>query len=223
MSLKINLYHEVIRARRDEQYDPLRLSMIALLIVATGLVGYYVYALAEKTSVESAFRKKQAAYNELEPKVKKATEEEVELNKLISVSDNLSKRMEERFYWGPVFEHLIAAVPPKVQITRCSGEIGSDPTRRGQMSIEGVAAGEEPRKVAEDLRVDLEERLKSKFKNVSALFRSLEDGTEKVTFVGAKLPTANFTIAINFTYKEAPPATPTPAPRRSKRIAQQPQ
>ena len=221
MPLKINLYHEVIRARRDEQYDPLRLSMIALVIVATCLVGYYVYALAGKSSVESAFKQKQAAYDALQPKVKKAVEDEAELNKLLSVTDQLSKRMEERFYWGPVFEHIVAVVPPAVQVTRCSGDIASDTLRRGQVTMEGLAAGEEPRKVAESLRVQLEERLKTKYKNVTALFRSLEDGAEKVTYEGAKLPTVNFNIAITFAQKTAVEPTPAPEPRRSKRIAKQ--
>ena len=33
MVLRINLYHEVLRAKRQQQYDPLKLSLLALIIV----------------------------------------------------------------------------------------------------------------------------------------------------------------------------------------------
>src|SRR4051812_33939988 len=100
MSLKINLYHEVLRARHDEQYDPLRLSMIGLIVIVACLAGYYVIALAGKSSVENAYRAKQQEYADLQPKVKAAEAQEEELNKHLGLADKLQQRIEDRFYWG---------------------------------------------------------------------------------------------------------------------------
>jgi Tfp pilus assembly protein PilN len=218
MSLKINLYHEVLRARHDEQYDPLRLSMIGLIVIVACLAGYYVIALAGKSSVENAYRAKQQEYADLQPKVKAAEAQEEELNKHLGLADKLQQRIEDRFYWGPVFEQLVTVVPPNVQITRCSGDIAPDGGRRCQITVEGLAAGEEPRRVAEDLRVRLLEKLGATYKNATAVFRNLEDGTEKVMLDGNRLATANFNIGINFVPKSTP--EPTPAPRKvTRRIA----
>ena len=218
MPIKINLYHEVIRARHEEQYDPLRLSMIGLVVIVIGLAGYYVFAFAGKSSVQSALRQKQQEFAALQPKVAKAAEDEKELTGQLGVAESVNRRIEERFYWGPIFEQLVAVVPPNVQITRCNGDITSEANRRCQITVEGIAAGEEPRRVAEELRVAMLERLGGTYKNVTAMFRNLEDGTQKVTLDGAQLSTAHFNIGLNFMPKAAP--EPTPVPRKSRRIAE---
>jgi Tfp pilus assembly protein PilN len=218
MPLKINLYHEVIRARHEEQYDPLRLSMIGLVVIVIALAGYYVFALTGKNSLQNALRAKQSEFDQLQPKVAKATEEEKELSAELGLAEQVSQRIEDRFYWGPVLEQIVAVVPPNVQITRCNGDVSSETGRRCQISLEGLAAGEEPRRVAEELRVALLERLGSTYKNVTAVFRNLEDSPQKVTLDGASLATAHFNIGLNFVPKATP--EPTPAPRKSRRIAE---
>jgi len=218
MPLRINLYHEVIRARHEEQYDPLRLSMIGLIVIVIGLAGYYVFALAGKSSLENALLQKQHEYDELQPKVAKATEEEKQLLGELGIAEQVNRRIEERFYWGPILEQIIAVVPPNVQITRCNADILSEGNRRCQITLEGLAAGEEPRRVAEELRVALLERIGGTYKNVTAIFRNLEDGTQKVALDGGSLATAHFNIGLNFAAKATP--EPTPAPRKSRRIAE---
>jgi Tfp pilus assembly protein PilN len=219
MPVKINLYHEVLRARHEEQYDPLRLSMIGLVVIVIGLAGYYVLALTGRNSVENALVQKQREFEQLQPKVKIATEAEKELSAELGLADKVRERIEDRFYWGPVFEHIVSVVPANVQITRCSGDVAPEPGRRCQITVEGIAAGEEPRRVAEDLRKGLLERLDATYKNVSAVFRTLEDGTEKVNVAGASMATAHFNIGINFLSKATP--EPTPPPRKaSRRLAE---
>jgi hypothetical protein len=120
MPLKINLYHEVLRARHEEQYDPLRLSMIGLVVVVIGLAGYYLLALTGRNSVQNALANKQSEFDALQPKVKIATEEELALSKELGLAEQEARRIEDRFYRGPVFEHLVAVVPPNVQIVKCS-------------------------------------------------------------------------------------------------------
>jgi Tfp pilus assembly protein PilN len=219
MPLKINLYHEVLRARHEEQYDPLRLSMIGLIVIVIGLAGYYVLALTGRNSVQNALSQKQREYEQLQPKVKIAAEAEKELSTELGLADSVRSRMEERFYWGPLFEHIVSVVPANVQLTRCSGDVASEPGHRCQITVEGIAAGEEPRRVAEDLRKGLLDRLEPTYKNVSATFRTLEDGSEKVTLGGSPMPTAHFNIGINFLTKATP--EPTPPPRKaSRRLAE---
>jgi Tfp pilus assembly protein PilN len=215
MPLKINLYHEVLRARHEEQYDPLRLSMMGLVVVVALLAGYYAFALAGKSSVERALSARRAEYDQLVPKMEEAKKQEDELNKRFELANRLKQRIEDRFYWAPVFEQLVAVVPHNVQITRCTGDIAGDAARRCQITIEGLAAGEEPRGVAEELRVLLNERLTAKYKNVSATFKNLEDAKERVTVDGKQLRTASFTIGVQF----HPKATPTPAPAQTPKTA----
>ena len=219
MPLKINLYHEVLRARHEEQYDPLRLSMLGLIVIVIGLAGYYLLALTGRNSVQNALAAKQHEYNTLQPKLKIATTEEESLSKELGLAQEVAKRIEERFYWGPVFEHIISVVPANVQIIKCSGDVAPDAGRRCQLTVEGLAAGDEPRRVAEELRVRLIERLGSSYLNVNASFRNLEDGTEKVTVGGTATPTAHFNIGINFLSKATP--EPTPPPRKARTIAKQ--
>lgn len=219
MPLKINLYHEVIRARHEEQYDPLRLSMIGLVVIISLLAAYYFIALVGKASVENALAAKQKEWNALQPQVKAAAAEEEVLNKQLGLARKMKTRMENRFYWGPVFEQVVSVVPGNVQLTRFNGDISPEATRRCQMTVEGIAAGHEPRQVAEELRVRLIERLAAKYVNVTATFRTLEDAAEKVNYGGERLGTANFNISVTFLPKATP--EPTPAPAKGKAIAKQ--
>lgn len=215
MPLKINLYHEVLRARHEVQYDPLRLSMMGLVAVVVCLAGYYTFALIGKSSVVRTFEQKKREFDQLQPKVKAAKEQEETLTKQLALGDTLQARMEERFYWGPIFEQLASLTPLNVQITRCTGDVAAEMPRRCQIAIEGIAAGPEPRRIAEEFRVRMVERLGGAYKNVNASFRTLEDGPERVMADGAKSETANFTIAINFLTKSTP--EPTPPPKKTTR------
>jgi hypothetical protein len=220
MPFNINLYHEVLRTRREEQYDPLRLSMIGLGVIMACLAGYYLLALAGKSSVVSAYESKQRTFRELTPKVAAAVKEEEEMNKTLGVSDKMTQRMEDRFYWGPVFEQLILSVPPTVQITRCAGNVAPDAARKVQLVMEGITAGEEPFKVADNFRLKLIELLGTKYKEVAAKLDSLETSADKVTYGDARLSTARFTMTVTFTLKTAVPPPP-PAQPKAKGIAKQ--
>jgi hypothetical protein len=223
MALKINLYHEVLRTRKHAQYDPLRLSMYGLIAIVVALAGFYVVAYGSKSSVVSATAARKAEYARLLPKSKAAKLEEVELTKQLSGADNLLKRIEDRFYWAPVMEQIAGSVPPNVQLTHLTGGIAPDASRKCSMVIEGLAAGQVPRQVAEDLRVNIAEKLSAKFASVAVTFRSLEDGSEKVQLANTseKLDTANFAISVAFLPKAEP--TPTPAPGRAGRRAPKPE
>ena len=175
MALRINLYHEVLRAKRQQQYDPLKLSLLGLGVVAIGMAGFYFVQLKRTSDVRSAFTAQKAEYDRLSPLEKEAAKKEAELNKQISLAEKLTKRMEKRIYWAPLFETLMGAVPANVQLTKLTCDTGREKGGTSQMNVEGIAADQEPRAVAEDLRKAIAERMVAKYPNATATFRNLDD------------------------------------------------
>ena len=216
MALRINLYHEVLRAKRQQQYDPLKLSLLGLIIVAVVMAGYYFVQLKRMSDARSVYNTQNAEFKRLDPQAKVAAKNEVDLNKQIDLSDKLTKRMEKRIYWAPVFESVLAAVPANVQLTKLTCDTGRDKSGTCQMNIEGIAADSEPRAVAEDLRKAIADRVGAKYPNATAAFRNLDESSESLVVKGQRVAAVVFTI--NVTFKpEAAPAAPAPPP---KRIAQ---
>jgi hypothetical protein len=124
----------------------------------------------------------------------------------------MGKRIEGRFYWAPLLAQLSQVVPREVQITRLGGEVTGDNVRHCVMTIDGLAAGPDPRRVAEALRTAIAERLGPHYASVTSTFKSLEDGTETVLLDGRQTATAIFTINVQFHTPE--PATPPPRKKK---------
>jgi Tfp pilus assembly protein PilN len=213
MALHVNLYHEVIRAKRQQQYDPLRLSILALLVVGVLMAGYYGLQLKRTSDARGAFNAQKAEFDRLSPQAKAAADREAELTKKVELAERLTNRMEKRFHWAPVLESIMAAVPANVQLTKLTGDTGKDKGGICQVNIEGIAAGTEPRAVAEDTRKSVAERLGARYPSAAAAFRSLDDSTERVKIDGKPMPSVVFAISVTFKAE----AEPAPAP---KRIAQ---
>lgn len=213
MALHVNLYHEVIRAKRQEQFDPLKLSILALLVAGVLMAGYYGLQLKRTSDARSAFNTQKAEFDRLSPQAKSAADQEAELTKKIDLAERITNRMEKRFHWAPVLESIMAAVPANVQLTKLSGDAGKDKGGICQLNIEGIAAGTEPRAVAEDTRKAVADRLSARYPSAAASFRSLDDSPERVKIDGK--PMASVVFAISVTFKVE--AEPAPIP---KRIAQ---
>ena len=83
-----------------------------------------------------------------------AAKEEQRLQSLVRGSKALANRAERRMLWGTALETLANAVPREVQISSLSGGLapGRDTV---EILLDGVAAGSEPRTVAEDFRLAL--------------------------------------------------------------------
>jgi Tfp pilus assembly protein PilN len=214
MALHLNLYHEVQKARQLKRRDPLKLSMFGLGGVAALLASYYVFQLGRMHSISVELDRVQAEYNKLEPKAKAAKKREAEINVEIRKSELMAKRIEGRFYWAPMLEQISQTVPREVQITRLVGDIGGETVRKCSLTLDGISAGSDPRKVAEDLRTNIAEKLGPKYKTVTSSFKTLEDGTELVLLDGKQTPTASFAINVQLTFGED---SATPAPARRKR------
>ncbi len=212
MAIRINLYHEIQRARIVEQYDPLKISLMCLGFIGVCLVGWYFMSLNETNKIRDEHSTQQVELGRLKPLAIAAKDNEQKFNNVLTLASSLSKRIDERFYWAPVLDKISAVIPPAVQITKMTGEsnFGEIP-RRVNVNIEGVAAGNQPRKVAEDLRLKLNETLGRNFKELSAVFKSLDDSIERVVIDGKEASTVLFSISISFTIETIPTA-PAPAP-----------
>jgi hypothetical protein len=217
MALKLNLYHEVDQARAQRRRDPLKISLIVLSVVVTAFAVLYFVEIGKLAVINRELVRKKAQFDEIEPQAKKAREVEKALQQNLQLSDRLVKRIEGRFYWAPLLEQIVPLVPAEVQITKLQGDVQGEQLKKCQVTIDGVSAGVDPRKVAEELRQSIAESLGKKYKNVTASFRQLEDGIDHVNVNGKTCPTATFAINVQLQTGDEAPATP--APRTGKKKA----
>lgn len=196
MALHLNLYHEVQKQAALRRRDPLKLSLYGMGAVALCFAGYYFLQVGKQSSIASENRAAQAEYDALSSKATLAQKRADEISVMLESSKKLSARIDNRLYWAPVLEKLANAVPANIQLTRLAGDASGDGIKRCTLSIDGVAAGSEPRQVAEEFRRTVVERFGEKFNGASATFKSLEDSTETVRVDGKIAPTATFSINI---------------------------
>jgi Tfp pilus assembly protein PilN len=213
MSLHLNLYHEVNKAKALKRRDPLKLTMYALSAVVAGFAGYYALQALKLHSLNSELATVKAEFDKLDPAAKTAKAREDELSAQLKSGNLLVKKVENRFYWAPLLEQIMQVVPREVQVTRLVGDLAGEGARRCTLSIDGLSAGQDARNVAETLRTAIAEKISPKHKNVTSKFRMLEDGTEMAMLDGKQVPTATFAINVEFTSGDEP----APEPTRRKR------
>ena len=189
MSLHLNLYHEVIKAKALKRRDPLKLTMYALSAVVAGFAGYYVLQAVKLHSLNSELATVKEEFDKLDPASKAAKAREVELSVKLKAGNLLVKKVENRFYWAPLLEQIMQVVPREVQVTRFVGDVSGEGPRRCALSIDGLSAGEDARNVAETLRTAIADK------------------------ISPQVPTATFAINVEFTSGEEP----APEPTRRKR------
>ena len=216
MALRLNLNHEILQAERLRKRDPLKLSIMGLSAIAACFACYYFFQLARMGVISQEYAHKKAEFDAIQPKATAAKTREDELAITLRAGENMLQRIEGRFYWAPMIEQLVNAVPPEVQITKFAGDVQGDKTKRCRLTIDGLSAGPDPRKVAEELRTSIAESFGKKYKNVTSSFRSLEDGVETVPLNGATSQTATFAINVEFQSSEELAQTTTPRTAKKK-------
>ncbi len=217
MALHINLYHEIQKQELARRRDPLKLGMLGLLLVVIGFVAFYFYRMESVHLLNVRIATLETEWKKFEPKQKAAKTREDELTQNIKLSDLLTKRIESRFYWAPILDEVLQNVPREVQITKLAGDLAIEKGRPSVLLVSGISSSAAPRKVAEDLRTALDEKLAENFEKVNSRFNSLDDTEESVTLDGKPCPTATF--AIEFQLHNSAPE-PTPVPARKKVAAQ---
>ena len=215
MALHLNLLHEEILEHRQRQRDPLKIGMMVLIAITAVLSVYYMWNAYRTLEIKSRLSVVQADWSKVEPKVTAAQNKSTELNGIINTTRVLDEMIANRFYWAPFLERIARCVAPNTQLTGVEGSFGDD--KLVHVSIEGVAAGREPRADAEDLRQLVLEQLGKNYSDVRVEFKTLEDLDTIVSIAGTNMPTARFVLTVTFSASAAVNAAASPAPLRKKK------
>ena len=202
MALHLNLNHELERVRAERRRDPLKLTMIGLIVVAGLFAVQYFWTMTKSALVTRERDKLRNEFNSKDPMAKAAVIEEADLQKKMGNSERFQARIEGRFYWAPLVQLVIENVPGNIHITRLSGDVNADDPSKVQFKIEGLVAAAEARTTAEEFRQRFTQVLEKRYSNVNATFRHLEDGTETVAIEGKPMPTASFAINVQMQHRE---------------------
>jgi|SRR5947209_11716181 len=214
MALHLNLLHEEILQQRQRQRDPLKIGMMVLGILGSVMVAYYMWNAYKTLEIRNRLSQAQHEWAKDEPKVTAAQKRSAELNGIISTTKVLDGMIESRFYWGPVLEKLSKCVALNAQLTSVDGAVQDE--GKITLTVEGLAAGREPRAAAEELRQLLLEQLGQSYNSVKVEFKSLEDLDTIVNISGASMAMARFTIGATFATSAAKPAAPPAARTRTR-------
>ena len=216
MPLHLNLLHEQLAQRAQRKRDPLKLGLYAICGVAALFIVYYLVRVGTASSLNSQLLAKRLEYSKkFELPLKNADIREKEFTRTTAAASALTARVENRFYWAPLLDVLLRTVPREVQLLGFSGN--DDPREKTvSFTLEGVAAGREPRAVAEQFRIALSNNLNGKFgkEAASVRFRSgaLEETRNSVALDGRQQLTARFTIEVALRKPSAAPPVPAATP-----------
>ena len=211
MPLHLNLLHEEIAEQRQRQRDPLKLGMIALGAIAAILALVYMWKGYQTLGVKNRLAAVEADWAKVEPKVTAAQKRSKELSEIIQTTSVLDTMIEGRFFWAPLLQKLSLCVAPNAQLTSIDGSVGDD-AKTVTLSVEGIAAGREPRAAAEELRQLLLEQLGRSYTEVKVEFRTLEDLDTIVNVAGANMAMARFILSVTFNSNSAEEAKASATP-----------
>jgi Tfp pilus assembly protein PilN len=215
MALHLNLLHEEIQELRQRQRDPLKIGMLVLICVAGILFLYYMWNGYRTLEIKSRLSNVEREWAKVEPKVTAAQKRSAELNDILKTTKVLDDYINNRFFWGPFLEKVAHCVAPNTQLTSIEGTAMDD--KGVAVSIEGVAAGREPRAAAEDLRQMLVEQLGKSYHDVKVEFKALEDLDTIVNVGGTNMAMSHYILTIAFAPNEAlKGASPSPDKRGKK-------
>jgi hypothetical protein len=206
MALHLNLLHEEILEQRQRQRDPLKIGMIALVGCGVLLFLYYTWNAYRTLEIKSRLTTIERAWKKIEPGVTAAQKRVADLEDVIKTTRALDDYIDNRFFWAPFLQKVSRCVAPNTQLTNFEGNVLEE-NRGINVSLEGVAAGREPRSVAEDLRQTLLEQFRLSYSDVKAEFKTLEDLDTIVNVAGTHMATAHYILTVNFN----PAAVPKPA------------
>lgn len=195
MALHLNLLHEEISQQRQRQRDPLKIGMMVLAFLGALMVLFYMWKAYQTLEIKNRLSAVQHDWAKIEPKVTAAQKRSAELNGIISTTKVLDKMVEGRFFWAPLLQSLSRCVAPNAQLTILDGSISED-QKTISLTMEGIAAGREPRSAAEELRQLLIEQLGHSYSDVKVEFKTLEDLDTIVNVAGANMAMARYVIGV---------------------------
>lgn len=218
MALQLNLLHEQFAQQRQRQRDPLKLGALLLCGLGALMVALYMWKGYQTLEVKKRLSAVQHDWAMAEPKVSAAQKRSAELTGTINTTTVLDTVIESRFYWATFLQTLSRCVAPNAQITSLDGSISED-NKLVTLTIDGIAAGREPRAAAEELRQLLIEQLQQGYTDVKVEFKALEDLETSVIVADSSMAMAHFILGVGFNplTPEAAKAAVAPAPRVPKK------
>lgn len=216
MALHLNLLHEEILEQRQRQRDPLKIGMMVLAGFGALLFLYYMFNAYRTLEIKSRLRAVERNWTKIEPEVTAAHNRVAELEGVIKTTRALDNYIENRFFWAPFLQKVSHCVPPNTQLTSLEASV-LDENKGVSVSLEGVAAGREPRSVAEDLRQMLIEQLGQGYSGVKVEFKTLEDLDTIVNVGGTNMPMAHYLLAVNFNPGPMAKSAASPSPDRTRK------
>jgi hypothetical protein len=197
MALQLNLLHEQIAEQRQRQRDPLKIGTMLLGALGAIMLLFYMLKAYQTLAIKSRLNSVRQEWSKVEPKVIAAQKRSKELNGIINTTKVLDTMMEGRFYWGPFLQKLSRCVAPNAQLNAVDGSVSED-NNLVTVSIVGIAAGREPRSVAEELRQLLTEQLGQIYSEVKVEFKTLEDLDTLVNVAGTNMAVARYALGVTF-------------------------
>jgi len=216
MALHLNLLHEEILEHRQRQRDPLKIGMMVLAGFGALLLLYYMFNAYRTLEIKSRLSAVERNWTKIEPEVTAAHKRVAELEGVIQTTRALDDYIENRFFWAPFLQKVSHCVPPNAQLTSLEASV-LDENKGVSVSLEGVAAGREPRSVAEDLRQMLIEQLGQGYSGVKVEFKTLEDLDTIVNVGGTNMPIAHYLLAVNFNPGPMAKSAASPSPERTRK------
>jgi hypothetical protein len=216
MALHLNLLHEEILEHRQRQRDPLKIGMMVLAGFGALLLLYYMFNAYRTLEIKSRLSAVERNWTKIEPEVTAAHKRVAELEGVIKTTRALDDYIENRFFWAPFLQKVSHCVAPNTQLTNLEATV-LDENKGVSVSIEGVAAGREPRSVAEDLRQMLIEQLGHSYSGVKVEFKTLEDLDTIVNVGGANMPMAHYLLAVNFNPGPMAKSAASPSPDHARK------
>ena len=216
MALHLNLLHEEILEHRQRQRDPLKIGIMVLVSFGVLMFLYYIWNAYRTLEIKGRLSVVEREWAKVEPTVTAAQKRSTELTNIIKTTRVLDEYVESRFFWGPLLQKIALCIAPNTQLTSLEGSVLED-NKGVAVSIEGVAAGREPRAAAEDLRQMLTEQLAQSYGDVKVEFKALEDLDTIVNVSGTNLAMARYTLTVGFNSGPAAKtaaASPSPRPAR---------
>ncbi len=213
MPLQLNLLHEQFAEQRQRKRDPLKLTMYVGIGIAALFILNYLWTGYRVLEIKSRLAQVEHDWAKLEPKVTAAQKRAEELNATIGTTKALDGMIDARFYWAPLLQTVARCVTPNIQLTTLEGT--ADQEAKGVVIVlEGMAAGSEPRAVAEDFRQMLLEQVGKEQPALKVEFKTLDDLDTSVPVGGNNAGMAHFTLGVEF--NPFPTPTPTPAERKPR-------
>lgn len=212
VALHLNLLHEEILEQRQRQRDPLKLGLLALIGCGLVLFLYYSWNAYRTLEIRSRLGAVERSWAKIEPSVTTAQKKIADLQAIVKTTRGLDDYIDNRFFWAPLLQKISRCVAPNTQLTSFDGAVSDE--KGVSVTIEGIAAGHEPRAAAEDLRQMLSEQLGRDYSEVKVEFKSLEDLDTTVNLGGTHMPMARYNLSI--TFKPAGEAKPTPTPAQTR-------